>query len=81
VGDTEVTKNHIRFDFANVPVRYRINLANTNAGGYPVSDMRTFLDGTNGDGTGSKSGVTTGAFYHALKAPWGLYFENPAFIF
>jgi hypothetical protein len=27
VGDTEVTKNHVRFDFANVPLRKRMNSA------------------------------------------------------
>jgi hypothetical protein len=73
VGDTECTKNHILFVFANVPLRYRMNPSNDNAGGYHASDMRAFLDGTNGDGTGSKAGVTTGAFYNALKAQLGNY--------
>jgi hypothetical protein len=52
VGDTEVTKNHIRFDFANVPLRKRMNPTNSNEGGYHASEVRAFLDGANGDGTG-----------------------------
>jgi hypothetical protein len=71
VGDTEVTKNHIRFDFENVPLRGRMNASDTNTGGYPASEMRAFLDGANGDGTGDKSGVTTAAFLKALKTQIG----------
>jgi hypothetical protein len=73
VGDTEVTKNHIRFDFANVPLRKRMNPTDANAGGYAASEMRVFLEGANGDGTGSKTGVTTAAFLNALKAQIGDY--------
>jgi hypothetical protein len=71
VGDTETTKNHIRFDFANVPLRKRMNASNDNTGGYVATEMRAFLDGVNGNGTGGKTGVTTAAFLNALKAQIG----------
>ena len=67
VGDSEVKKDHIRFDFANLSLRGRMNANNDNTGGYPASEMRAFLEGANGDGTGSKSGVTTAACLNALK--------------
>ena len=73
VGDTEVTQNHVRFDFANVPLRGRMNASNDNTGGYTATEMRAFLDGVNGDGTGDKAGVTTAAFLNALKAQIGDY--------
>ena len=73
VGDTEVTKNHIRFDFANVPLRKRMNPTNVNTGGYAATEVCAFLDGVNGDGTGDKEGVTTAAFLNALKAQIGDY--------
>jgi hypothetical protein len=73
VGDTAVTANHMRFDFANVPLRGRMNAGNDNTGGYPATEMRAFLEGVNGDGTGAKSGVTTAAFLNALKAQLGDY--------
>jgi hypothetical protein len=44
-----------------------------NTGGYPATEMRAFLDGANGDGTGGKSGVTTATFLNALKAQIGNY--------
>ena len=81
VGDTEVTTNHIQFDFANVPLRARMNPSNINAGGYHVSEMRVFLDGLNGDGTGDfaypsqapENPVVAGAFLAALTAQIGDY--------
>jgi hypothetical protein len=75
VGDSnmEVTKNHIRFDFANIPLKKRMNPTDTNAGGYPAAELRVFLEGANGDGTGSMAGVTTAAFLNALKAQIGDY--------
>jgi hypothetical protein len=73
VGDTPVWKNHIRFDFANVPIQKRINPTNDNTGGYPATELRAFLEGANGDGTGSMAGVTTAAFLNALKAQIGDY--------
>jgi hypothetical protein len=73
VGDTQVTRNHIRFDFANVPLRKRMNPTNDNTGGYAATELRAFLDGTNGDGTGSMAGVTTAAFLNALKSQIGNY--------
>jgi hypothetical protein len=68
IGDTENTKNHILFTFRDIPLKKRMNASNANAGGYAASEMRAFLEGTNGNGTGDKSGVTTAAFMNALKA-------------
>jgi hypothetical protein len=45
-----------------------MNAANDNAGGYGASELRAFLEGTAGNGTGDKSDVTTAAFMNALKA-------------
>jgi hypothetical protein len=73
VGDTEATKNHIRFDFVNIPLQKRMNPTNDNTGGYHATELRAFLDGVNGDGTGDKEGVTTAAFLKALKAQIGEY--------
>jgi hypothetical protein len=73
VGDTEVTKNHIRFEFVNVPLRKRMNPAIDNTGGYAASEIRAFLDGTKGEGSGDKDGVSTAAFLNALKAQIGNY--------
>jgi hypothetical protein len=73
VGDAETTKNHVRFDFANAPLRKRMNPANSNEGGYAASEMRVFLEGVNGDGTGALTGVTTAAFLDTLKAQIGNY--------
>jgi hypothetical protein len=50
-----------------------MNPTNDNSGGYAVSEMRVFLEGANGDGTGSKTGVTTGAFLDTLKGQIGNY--------
>jgi hypothetical protein len=71
MGDTENTKNHLLFTFRNIPLKYRMNPANDNAGGYIASDMRAFLEGLNGDGTGDKDNVTTAAFMTALAAQIG----------
>jgi hypothetical protein len=73
VGNTEVTKNHFRFDFANIPLLKRMNPSDNNAGGYAATELRAFLEGVNGDGSGDKSGVTTAAFFKALKAQIGEY--------
>jgi hypothetical protein len=73
VGDIEVVKNHIRFDFVNAPIRKRMNPTNDNTGGYAATEIRAFLDGTNGDGTGAMAGVTTAAFLNALKSQLGDY--------
>jgi hypothetical protein len=75
-GDIEVTKNHLLFTFRNIPVKKRMNPTNNNTGGYAVSEIRTFLEGANGNGTGDYAGtttVTTGAFLNALKAQIGDY--------
>ena len=55
-GDNETVQNHIRFDFANVPLRKRMNPANDNTGGYRASEVRVFLEGADGDGIGSLTG-------------------------
>jgi hypothetical protein len=68
------TKNHILFIFLNAPMTKRMNPTDTNAGGYPASELRAFLEGGNGDGTGDYTGsttVTTAAFLNALKAQIG----------
>jgi hypothetical protein len=73
-GDAEVTKNHLLFTFRNIPLRKRMNPADTCIGGYAASEMRAFLEGVNGDGTGDYAGsttVTTAAFLNALKAQIG----------
>jgi hypothetical protein len=62
-GDTENTKNHILFTFRNVVARARMNSTNTNAGGYPATEFRTWLEGASGDGSGS--------FATGLKAALG----------
>jgi hypothetical protein len=67
------TKNHLLFTFRNIPLRKRMNPTNTCIGGYPASELRAFLEGLNGDGTGSMEGVTTAAFLNALKAQIGNY--------
>ena len=75
-GNTEVTKNHLLFTFRNIPLRKRMNPTNDNTGGYAASEIRAFLEGVNGDGTGDYAGattVTTGAFLNALKAQIGDY--------
>jgi hypothetical protein len=76
VGDTEVTKNHIRFDFVNIPLKKRMNPTNDNTGGYKATEVRAFLEGVEGNGAGDYAGtttVTTGAFLSELKAQLGDY--------
>jgi hypothetical protein len=70
-GDTEVTKNHLLFTPRNVWFSKRVNPTNDNAGGYPASELRAFMEGVNGDGTGDYVGsttVTTAALLNALIA-------------
>jgi hypothetical protein len=62
-GDTENTKNHILFTFRNVVCTGPMNATNTNIGGYIATAMRTWLEGANGDGSGS--------FAAGLKAALG----------
>ena len=45
VGDTENTKNHILWTFRNVVLKRQMNSSDNNAGGYPASALKTFLDG------------------------------------
>jgi hypothetical protein len=75
-GDTENAKNHLLFTFRNVALQHRVNPANDNAGGYAASELRAFLEGANGDGTGQYAGdatVPVAAFLNALKAQIGNY--------
>jgi hypothetical protein len=67
-------KNHVLFTFRNCILRHRMNPADTNAGGYPASELRAFLEGANGDGTGQYAGdsaVPVAAVMNALKAALG----------
>jgi len=65
-GDTEITRDHLLFNFRHCPIRKKMNDTDDNTGGYTATDMRAFLEGLNGDGTGDKAGVTTAAFRNAL---------------
>ena len=59
------TKNHITFTFSNCIARGRINATSTNAGGYAASEIRKWLEGEAGDGSGP--------FALGLKAAIGNY--------
>ena len=52
MGSTENNKNHILFVFRNIIAKARMNATDTNVGGYPSSEMRIWLEGANGDGSG-----------------------------
>jgi hypothetical protein len=70
-GATEVRRNHLLFTARNVWFSKRMNPTDVNAGGYAASELRAFLEGANGDGTGAYAGsttVTTAAVLNALKA-------------
>ena len=67
IGDTENRRNHVMFTFRNIPLRKRMNPTNTSAGGYPSSELRAFLEGANGNGTGGLTGVTSAAFLNVLR--------------
>ena len=58
-------QNHILFTFDKIVMRQKMNASNINAGGYPNSALRTFLEGL--DGTGS------GLFAQGLKEALGDY--------
>jgi hypothetical protein len=73
-GSTEVTKNHLLFTFRNIPLKKRINPTSDNTGGYIASELRAFLEGVSGNGSGDYSGsttVTTAAFMNALNTQLG----------
>jgi hypothetical protein len=53
VGDTEVTKNHIVMVTRNIIAKGRMNATNITTGGYQGTELRPWLDGANGDGTGT----------------------------
>jgi hypothetical protein len=70
----EVTKNHLLFTFRNIPLKKRMNPTSDNTGGYIASELRAFLEGVSGNGSGDYSGsttVTTAAFMNALNAQLG----------
>jgi len=58
VGDTENTKNHILWTFRDVVLKRQMNTSDTNAGGYPASAMKTFLEGVFAAGLASALGGT-----------------------
>jgi len=62
-GSTENTKNHILFVFRNIVAKARVNPSDTNTGGYQASELRVWLEGATGDGSG--------AFATGLKAALG----------
>ena len=74
MGSSEVTRNHILFTFRNIPLRKRMNASGSNSNGYAASEMKVFLEGANGNGTGDMAGVTTAAFLNAMRAQMGDYF-------
>jgi hypothetical protein len=45
-------QNHLLFTFDKIVLRRRMNPSNTNVGGYPSSELRTFLEGVDGSGVG-----------------------------
>jgi hypothetical protein len=51
-GDTETSKNHVLFTFRNVICQGYMNPTNTNAGGYSATELRAWLEGALGDGSG-----------------------------
>jgi hypothetical protein len=50
-----------------------MNPAHDSTGGYAATEVRVFLEGANGDGTGPMTGVTAAAFLNTLKAQIGDY--------
>jgi hypothetical protein len=71
VGDVENTLNHVLFTFRHIPIRKRMNATDDNTGGYQATNLRAFLEGLNGDGTGDKSGITTARFLTVLRQQLG----------
>jgi hypothetical protein len=62
-GSTENAKNHILFTFRNIIAKARMNVSDDNAGGYRSSELRVWLEGASGDGSG--------VFATGLKAALG----------
>jgi hypothetical protein len=52
-GEPENAKNHILFTFRNVLCTGRMKSTNDNSGGYKATEMRAWLDGATGDGSGT----------------------------
>jgi hypothetical protein len=64
------TKNSLLFTFDKIVLKRRMNPTNANAGGYPSSELRTFLEGAGGDGSGLFAvGLreAIGDYLHAIK--------------
>ena len=55
-GSMENTKNHILWTFKNVVLQKAMNNSDTNASGYSVSTMKTYLDGVFALGLGAALG-------------------------
>jgi hypothetical protein len=70
-GDTENTLNHILFVFRHCPMTKRMNATNDNTGGYQATNLRAWMEGLNGDGTGDKAGITTAKFLTVLRQQLG----------
>jgi hypothetical protein len=70
-GSPENTQNHILFVFRHCPMNKRINSTADNTGGYQASNLRAWLEGLNGDGTGDKAGITTAKFLSVLRQQLG----------
>ncbi|GAB6392441.1 MAG: DUF6273 domain-containing protein [Treponematales bacterium] len=68
-GDTENAKNHIVFAFRNCPLTKRMNASNDNTGGYPASELKTYLEG--GFKTGLKAvldaGRQSGSYLYTVR--------------
>jgi hypothetical protein len=75
-GDPANSKNYLSFVFYSALMKRRMNPSSNNAGGYSASELRAFLEGTNGDGTGDYAGVTTAAFLSGLRAALGDYLHT-----
>jgi hypothetical protein len=73
MGDTENSKNHVLFVFRNIPLKHRMNPTDTNTSGYPASELRAWLEGVAGDGTGaySDTSVPVATFMSALQGQLG----------
>jgi len=88
-GNTENTKNFILFTFRNNIAQGRMNASNTNANGYPASELRAWLEGASGDGSGIFATKLKAALggnylytinkYHSIKSgsAWGNYTVFP----
>ncbi|GHU04593.1 hypothetical protein FACS1894147_09910 [Spirochaetia bacterium] len=51
--------DHVVFQFQNVPITYKMNSSDTNAGGYAASAMRTYINGAFLTGLQAATGLTS----------------------